>query len=159
LVSLIVKTSGLLLIIYTLALFPDRLAGYLLSPERSGFLLAGFVLFPVVVQLLIGAFLFSFPALTAGAVAGTQPGQGSELERRLQSVVFAGIGLYVALQGALDIAYYAALHAYTRDGYDVGVFDDPTNRANLIASVLSLFLGVALLVGARGLLALIARLR
>ena len=64
-----------------------------------------------------------------------------------------------ALQGALDIVYFAALHAYTLDEFAVGVFDDPTNLANLIASVLSLILGVVLLFGARGLSALIARLR
>lgn len=159
LVALIVKTAGLLLIIYTLALSPERVADYALSGERSGYLLAGFVVLPIVVPLLIGALLFAFPAITAGAVAGANTAASSDLERMLQAVIFAGIGLYVGVQGALDVAYYASLHAFTMDEYAVAPFDDPINRAGLISSVLSLIIGGVLLVSSRGFSALVAKVR
>jgi hypothetical protein len=159
LVALIVKTAGLVLIVYTLALSPDRIASYLFSEEQSGSLFLGLVLFPLAVPSLIGAFLLVFPATTASAVVGTFSADSSDLERVLQAVVFGGIGLYLALQGSLDLAYYAARHAYGRDQYAVDALAEPTTRASLVSSIVSLLLGVALLLGARGFSALVIKLR
>jgi hypothetical protein len=159
LVALILKTAGLLLIINTLIWLPDRVAGYMFGAERSPYLFVGLVLLPLAVPLIAGALLFWFPATVAGAVSGPQPAPGSDLERMLQAVIFAGIGLWVTLQGVLDVAYYVALHTYVQDEFAARPLDDPVNRAGLISSVLSLILGVVLLLSARGLSALIARIR
>ncbi len=159
LVAVIVKTAGLLLVIYAFVLFSDRVGAYLLSPEQSRYLLFGLVLFPVAVPLALGALLFALPATVAAAVAGTRSTDAAGLERLLQAVIFAGIGLYVALQSALSLAYYLALLAHTRGDYAVDAFGNPSTRASVIANVAGVLVGIVLLVGARGLAALIVKLR
>lgn len=81
LMAVIVKTAGLLLLLYAVMQLPDRVASYELSAERSVPLLIGLVLFPVGVALAIGAFLFWFPATVASAVAGTRSVETPAAER------------------------------------------------------------------------------
>ena len=155
-VALIVKTAGLLLLIYAVVLAPDRVAGYLGAPQKSGALLFGWVLFPVAVPLAVGAFLFLFPAVSASAVVGR--GSGSAIDANLQVVIFSGIGLYTLLQGSISLAYYIALRLFLAN-YDPASLADPTTKARLAGAVRSVVLGAALLLGARGLSGLLNRLR
>ena len=157
--SLIVKTAGLLLLIHALALAPDRIAGYLMVGGGSLALLFGTVLFPVAVPLAVGAFLFSFPATAASAVVEKSPASSSDFDARLQVVIFSGIGLYVLLQGVITVVYYAALAAFLNDEYSTDSLVDPAAKANLASAVFSVALGAALSLGARGVSALLTRLR
>jgi|SRR6185503_6913162 len=157
--AVIVKTAGLLVVLYALVQLPDRIAGFVLSPERSGYLLLGLVLFPVVVSLAVGAFLFWFPATVASVVAGTRSVETPATERMLQAVIFAGIGLYTALQSALNLAYYLALFAHADVDYADASLGDPTIPASVIANVVGVVFGVVLLFTARAVAAFVSRIR
>jgi hypothetical protein len=154
--AVIVKAIGLLLVVYALLQLPDRVVGYVAGGEQSGALLFGLVLFPLAVPLAVGAFLFTFPATVAAAVRGTQSAENPALERMLQAILFSGIGAYTALQSALNIVYYLTLLSHTEVGFqDV----DPTVRASVIANAIGLVVGIAIVVGARGAAALVAKIR
>jgi hypothetical protein len=161
LVVLIVKTAGLVLVLYAIALLPDRLGSYLLSAEsfRSNALFVGMVIVPFIVPMAIGAFMLWLPATGARAVVGAPFASGTELERLVQPLIFSGIGLFLALDGVRALAYYAAFNAYTREVYAGGTVDDPSARADIVSNVVSLVIGVALVLGARGLSAALHRLR
>jgi hypothetical protein len=159
LVVLIVKTAGLILVLYTIALLPDRIGGYVLSPERSNALFIGMVLVPFLVPLVIGGFMLWFPASSARAVVGSPFATGTDLERLVQPLVFSGIGLFLALDGVRALAYYFALNAYIDEVYADSPFSDPSARADVASNIVSLVIGVALILGARGLSALVHRLR
>ena len=159
LMVLITKTAGLILMIYTLALFPAQLGTFFLLPERSLGQFLGFVLLPVAIPLITGLALFTFPATTVRSIAGVEALERNGTEALLQSVVFGGIGLYVAIDGILDVVYFGALRVLTRDAYDMAAFAEPTARAELIASVVSIIVGVVLLFRARGLAGLLRRIR
>ena len=82
-----------------------------------------------------------------------------EIPQALQSLVFAAIGLYVAIDSLLDLIWYGTLYhmAQKQGGYDV--FSDPQNSAGLFTAVIGLVLGLALIFGARGLANFVRRLR
>jgi hypothetical protein len=161
LVVLIVKTAGLILVLYTIALLPDRLGSYLLSAEslRSNALFVGMVVVPFLVPMAIGAFMLLLPATSARAVVGAPFTPGTELERLVQPLIFSGIGLFLALDGVRALAYYVAFNAYAQEVYPGGTVEDPSARADIVSNVVSLVIGVALLLGARGLSAALHKLR
>ena len=159
LVVLIVKTAGLILVLYTIALLPDRVGGYILSPERSNTLFVGMVVVPFLVPMAIGAFMLWLPASSARAVVGAPFAAGTDLERLVQPLIFSGIGLFLALDGVRALAYYFALNAYMQEAYAQGALADPSARADVASNVVSLMIGVALMLGARGLSAVVHRLR
>ena len=159
LVVLIIKTAGLVLVLYTIALLPGRVGSYVLSPERSNALFVGWVLVPFLVPVVIGVFMLVFPASSARAVVGPSFATGTDLERVVQPLVFSGIGLFLALDGVRALAYYFALNAYMEEAYAGSAFSDPAARADVASNIVSLVIGVALILGARGLSAAVHRVR
>ena len=155
--TVIIKTVGLLLLIYALLLAQERIVDYLIAGKGSGVLLLGVVVLPVILPAAVGAFLFRSPNVAAKSLVGDSPAIPSDFHERLQVVVFSGIGLYVLIQGATRIAYYVSLYAFFDD--QTGSFADPARKANFVSSVVSTALGVWLVLGARGVAALITRLR
>jgi len=155
--TVIVKTAGLLLLIYTLLLAQYQIVTYLLGGKGSGMLLLGLVVFPVILPAAVGAFLFRFPNVAAQSLVGDSPAIPSDFHERLQVVIFSGIGLYFLIQGATRISYYVSLYAFFDD--QTGSFADPTRRANFVSAAISTALGVWLVLGARGVAGLVTRLR
>ena len=92
-------------------------------------------------------------------VAGTRSVETPAAERMLQAVIFAGIGLYMALQSALNLAYYLALFAHTDVDYADASLGDPTIPASVIANIVGVVVGVVLLFSARGVAAVVSKLR
>lgn len=158
-VVLIVKTAGLVLVLYTIAVLPVHIGSYIANPEPSNALLVWTVVVPFIVPAAVGFFMVWLPATTARAVVGAPFALGTELERLVQPLIFSGIGLYVMVEAVRVLAYYLGLDAYSRELYATGAFVDPSVRADVASHVLLLVIGVALLLGARGLSALIHRLR
>ena len=156
-VVLIVKTAGLLLLIYTLLFAPERIVDYLISGKGSVMLLFGAVVFPIVLPAAVGAFLFRYPSVAAKSVVGNSPAISSDFHAQLQVVIFSGIGLYFLMEGATRIAFYVSLALI--DNQYAGSLSDPSRRANLVSTAVSTALGVWLVLGARGVAGLVAKLR
>jgi hypothetical protein len=159
LVVLIVKTAGLILVLYTIALLPGRIGGYVLEPERSNALFVWWVLAPFLLPLAVGLFMWWFPASSARSVVGAPFAGGGEIERLVQPLVFSGIGLFLVLDGIETLAYYFALSAYMKEAYAGGALEDPSARADVASNIVSVVIGVVLILGGRGLSALLYRLR
>lgn len=159
LVVLIVKTAGLILVLYTIALLPGRIGGYALEPERTNALLVWWVLVPFLLPLAIGAFMWWFPASSARSVVGAPFAAGGDIERLVQPLVFSGIGLFLVLDAVQALTYYFALSVYMQEAYAGGALEDPTARADVASNIVSLVIGVVLVVGGRGLSAVLHRLR
>jgi len=155
LVVLIIKTAGLVLVLQTIALLPDRLVGYFTAFERSSALFVGLVVVPFVVPMAIGVLMLWLPATTARAVVGAPLASGTDLERLIQPLIFSGIGLFFSLEGVRALAYYVAFNHYAQDAYA----NDPAARADVVSNVVSLAIGAALMLGARGLSGLVQKLR
>jgi hypothetical protein len=159
-VVLIVKTAGLVLVLYTIAMLPVYIGSYYSSPEPSNALLVWSVAVPFIVPAAVGIFMVWLPATTARVVVGAPFAVGTELERLIQPLIFSGIGLYLVVDAVGTLAYYLALNGYSKEQfYTSSVFDDPSARADVASNILSLVMGIALLLGARGLSVLIHRLR
>jgi len=109
--------------------------------------------------MVIGAFMLWFPASSARAVVGPSFATGTDLERVVQPLVFSGIGLFLALDGVRALAYYFALNAYMEEAYAGGALSEPSARADVASNIVSLVIGVALILGARGLSAVVHRVR
>lgn len=159
LVVLIVKTAGLIFVLYVIAMLPDRIVMYAMSPQRSGGFFVGFVVLPFIVPLVIGACMLWLPASSARAVVGAPFAAGTDLERLVQPLIFSGIGLFLVLDGVRALGYYVALKAFSQDVYAADALADPSARADVVSNVVSLVIGVVLVLGARGLSALVQRLR
>ena len=115
---------------------------------------------PFIVPAAVGIFMLWLPATTARAVIGAPLAVGTELQRLVQPLIFSGIGLYLVVDAVRVLAYYLALNAYSKEQYYTSsAFEDPSARADVASNVLFLVTGLALLLGARGLSALIHRLR
>jgi hypothetical protein len=110
--------------------------------------------------MTIGAFMLWLPATSARAVVGAPFTAGTELERLIQPLIFSGIGLFLALDAVRALAYYVAFNAYyTQEAYAANAWEDPSTRADIASNIVSLVIGLVLILGARGLSALLHKLR
>jgi len=160
LVVLSVRTAGLILLLRTLSLAPDRVAAFVFGSERSITFFVGAILVPILVPLVVGWFLLAFPASSTRGIGGEPFASGTELERLLQPIVFAAIGLYYLVGGLADIGYYLALKAFDDGDYGTArLFANPQYSAGFINAILRTVVGVGLLLGARGLSGVISRFR
>ena len=120
----------------------------------------GAVLVPILVPLVVGWYLLAFPASSTRAIVGGPFASSTELERLMQPIVFAAIGLYYLVGGLADIGYYLALKAFDDDDYGgLRLFASPEYSAGFINAILRAVVGAALVLGARGLSHVVSRLR
>jgi hypothetical protein len=156
--SVVIKTFGLILIAYTIAVFPDRLLLYAADSDQSFLLLLGVVALPSIVPLAIGLALFSLPATVSRVVLGAET-QEAEIAKQVQPLIIGGIGLYLALMALLDLIYFGMLQVYSRQEFQFSYVEDPSARAGVFAAFAQLALGLITFFGARGLSGLLRKIR
>jgi hypothetical protein len=157
--ALITKTAGLLFVIFVLATFPERLADYVHSGQGGvTFFLGGLVL-PTVIPLAAGLLLMLLPATISGVVMGKASDVPPHLPQELQTLVFAGIGLYLMVQSILDLVFYWTLHRGASELVGPSFEFDPETRAGFYTSIVALLFGICLMVGAKGLSHLLRKVR
>lgn len=160
LVVLSVRTVGLVLLVYTVTTAPAHIAAFVLSPQREIPVFIGVVIAPIVVPLVFGWVLLAFPASSTRVIVGEPFAVGTELERLLQPVVFAGIGLFYLVRGLIDVAYYFALRVFDDGQYgDFRLFANPDYSAGFVSTLVELAAGVALILGSRGMSRLVTSIR
>ena len=145
--------------------------GPFFNPEyvvRAGlWTLTGVALFSVALPLAVGLFLIYFPRTVAAGVLrieGIDP-KGADDAALLERVAVSTLGLWFAINAVLDAA-----HAFSRWRLYQTLIDNqypgatgpaigPNEFAGLITAALQLIIGVWLLLGSRGVVNAIARLR
>ncbi|HEU5178090.1 MAG TPA: hypothetical protein VFU24_11620 [Burkholderiales bacterium] len=170
LASLILRIAGLLLVVTTVANAAKSFAPlfYAGNPDKVGIgllLLAGFV--TVVIPILLGIVLIYFPrAMTTRVlrVEGLESGDASNTAA-LQRVAFAVTGMWLAAYAVIDSVYtYARVRLYYRFLEEMPSYARPPSIsaddfAALVSSALQLVIGLWLLIGNRGIVNALSRLR
>ena len=160
LVVLSVRTVGLVLLVHTVATAPGYVAAFVLGPQREIPVFIGVVIAPIVVPLVFGLLLLMFPSSSTRVIVGEPFAAGTEFERLLQPILFAGIGLYYLVRGLIDVAYYLSLRVFDDGEYgDLRLFANPDYSAGFISTLVELAAGGALVLGSRGMSRLVTRLR
>jgi hypothetical protein len=167
---LVVRIAGLWELVVALNAVPSAI-GPFINPEYiqkagPGWLLLNAV-FTIGIPLALGLFLIYFPrtvSMSVLRVEGIQP-QTSFEASILERVLVSLLGLWFAVQALLDgLQTFSRWHLYRRfveDQYPgaTGPAIGPQEFAGLIVAVAQLALGLWLLLGSRGIVNILSRLR
>lgn len=161
--------------LYTILCIAVRLAAVSLALSALGGMLSmlatmgtsslradsGFVFGSVAVTLLVSFLLWTWPGLLARIAAGRSSEQVFEspiAPEQIQWIALSVLGAWFALEGFVSLCYFAMQRAMY-----VGVQDHQQETRELIQTgaywLIQISVGVALVVGARGLTGLLQRLR
>jgi hypothetical protein len=170
LAALIIRLAGLWQIVVAANALPQAIAPLFNADYARtagyGWLALNAVL-TIAVPLAIGLFLVYFPRTVAGSMLreeGVEPRDASEATR-LEQVLVALLGLWFTFQALLDAAYHVSRwHLYERFAERqfpgaTGPAIGPQEFAGLVTAGLQLAFGIWLLLGSRGLVNALARLR
>jgi hypothetical protein len=167
--ALILRLAGLLVIVYTVTNVAKSFGPFFDPTTMRGVgvwqvLVAA--LLSVGLPILIGLLLVYFPSTIATSVLKVQGGEVSaEDVRPLQRVAFSTLGLWLTLYSVIDAVYFwgrARLYfQYIEDmpAYGNAPALTPGEFGGLLSCAVQLVIGVCLLLGSRGLVNLLARIR
>ena len=133
----------------------------------NGFRDWGYVAFLVPIGINVFAaivWLFADVLLRAALSRGKAATIESDIApREWQYLIFSGIGLWLAAQGAINLVWWitAAAQVQTLDASQTfgAYLVDPENLGGVVSTLFQLMAGVALMLGARGLIGLLRRFR
>lgn len=154
--TLITKTSGLILVVYALAMFPNLFATFSFQTDQTFMLMLGAIIVPSIVPAGIGLLLFFRPKTITNAVLGKDVLEDQYHE--IQAILFATVGLYLITTALLDLIYYGLLAHYISET-DVGIMNDAAYTADIITLAIQLFIGFIVALGAKGLSSLLYKFR
>jgi hypothetical protein len=169
LASLILRIAGLLVIVYSITNAAKTLMPVFMpstAPPLSGWPITLTVVVGVVLPVAIGLVLIYFPGPIASAALRVDGVEVAPDEiGPLQQVAFSAIGLWLALFAIVDAAYYyGKTRLYLRYVEDSPTYVKmppllPDDFGGYVSCVIQLILGILLIVGSRGLVKVLARLR
>jgi len=176
LTALLIKTAATVILFWYVAAFPAALVNVFFMFKNEAIyeqashvaVLQGaiFTLLPQLLGLLLALFVFLFPRsvsnkLVAGAPLSSQP----QFLAAFQYAALRLVGLYFIYRGVVDVAYYVT-KLYVRDAeqlmaYGRGVPSSwsPDEAAGLVSSLVEIVFAVWLVLGARGIVGIVDRLR
>ncbi len=159
LTNILMKVVGAIIIAYTIVGIPTYIAYYFAQQEESlfNFLLLSMV--PMVIPLLLGALLFTFPNAIANRIIKKSDVESSFDSKELEMVAFAVLGMYLLFNVVSDLFFHlVSLYLANTKGlpYDTGA-DHP--YALIIATLAELAFALYLLLGSKSLVAVLRSLR
>lgn len=114
------------------------------------------------IQVGVSGILWFFPRTIASKLLPTRDSHQAAPAARLmdwQTLVVVGIGLWVTVRGVFDAIYWAAIYNMMKSPR-VGIADfSPQHKAAMIVTAVELAIGIWLLLGAKGIAAVLFRLR
>jgi hypothetical protein len=169
LAALILRISGLLIIVYAVTNAAKNFAPFFnprtIQEVGVGPIVIG-VLVSVVVPVLIGLVLVYFPKSIANPLTKVEGvDAGAEHVRPLQRVAFSAIGLWLSLYAVIDATYfYAKARLYMRFVENIPSYATPSpflpdDFGGLVSCAVQFVIGLWLLIGNRGLVNALTRLR
>ena len=167
--ALILRIAGLLVIVYTVINVAKSF-----GPFFDPTMMRGVGVWPVVLAallsvglpILIGLLLIYFPSTMATSVLKVQGAEvNAEDIRPLQRVAFSTLGLWLALYAIIDAVYFwgktRLYFQYMEDmpAYGKAPALPPDDFGGLLSCAVQLVIGVCLLLGSRGLVNMLVRIR
>lgn len=160
LVGLGVRLFAVFIVVYTLR-YATSLIGFAMM-DPPDYIAASFILLIGFSPVLIAILLWRFPLTVASKLipkikTSEKPRPLGEME--LQVVAFSILGLWV-LASAIPHIFYWITYVYRIKNVGFGNIElTPQNIGGIVSTVVELVLGVWLLLGAKGLVGIIRRLR
>lgn len=164
LATLLLKLIGAVLLFWYVAWLPDAISRALQAGSLWQSLL--FVFLPGIVPLVLGWFFFSFPGkITNKLVSGRSISSEPAFLAGIELVALRVIALFYLFRGSVDLVYHVS-RAYARNRM-AAVDEQPLlpmwfsvdEIAGIISTLVELAIAVWLLLGTRGILAAVTRLR
>ena len=159
-VGLAVRLFAIFLVVYTMRYATSVVAFSILEPPD--YISSGLILLVGFSPILIAILLWRFPLTVASKLmpeVTAKEKSKSLSETELQVVAFSTLGLWVFVSAIPDIFYWAT---YTYRFKNVGSGNTeltPQNIGGMVATAAQIVLGFALLLGSKGLVGLVRRLR
>ena len=112
--------------------------------------------------LSIAVLLWYFPVTIARKLLPVMRDSGPALSaspHQVQEVAFSILGFWVLASAVSDATYWVSLAVFTIGSVTPGIEFDPSTKGAMLATALDIAIGFALLLGARGIVGAIHRLR
>lgn len=163
--SLLLKISGLIIIIFTVINIPNYFIGYYSTQNFFGnevsdlaaFL--GSVFLPAFITIAIGFLLFKFPkTVTNKIIAGSSESSSADL-KTITAVAYSAIGMYFVAFSIADLVYWAIYYGMILNELKTNEFFTIDNKVKVIATFVELLIGLILLLGSSGINNLIIKIR
>lgn len=138
------------------------IAGTAFGDPSPGLAAIGLSVAATLLPLAIAAYLWFFPVTVARKLLPSMRDSGPSLPgspRLLQEVAFSVLGLWLLASALPDVLYWAAMLNFRSDPAYGGLVLSADEKASMVATGFELVLGIALLLGARGLVGALYRLR
>ncbi len=167
--ALIIRIAGLLVLVYSIVDAAGYLVPYLYPRSTEVFEIWPIVLnlfVTIVLPLFLGLLLVCFPhSITNHVLKVEGTAVGADGVKPLQRVAFSAIGLWLTLYAVIDATYF-----YARSRLYLEFFEEqpsysghspltPEDFGGFVSSAVQFVIGISLLIGSRGFVNLLARIR
>lgn len=163
--QLLLKLSGLLIIIFTIISIPNYFTAYSATQLFYGnsvsdipaFLLS--VIVPFFISLLIGLFLFAFPTTIAKKILRNASTPTDTPINEITIVAYSAIGMYFLAISIADLVYWGSYFTLMANNAQESAYFTTDNTARVLTTFAEMAIGLVLLLGSRGINRLISRFR
>lgn len=168
LTSLLVRLAGLVMVVLTVADLPNWIPPGMALLRKKSFLECIFVVgVPLIIPLLVGASLAFFPRSIANKIirADNLPPEPAGILPQLEQVAFGVLGMYLLFRGLSDMVFHLSEMLFLQRQASMAHVKitepilTPTKFGYLVATVGEIVFAVWLLVGTKGVLGVVRRLR
>lgn len=163
--NLLIRISGLLIIVYTIVNIPHYFIGYYSAQNFFGNQASDLIAFlssvvaPVIFSIIIGLFLFAFPkAVTNKLVVGTSKESDIDLNG-ITTAAYSVIGVYFIAFAVADLLYWASYYSVMLNELKTNEYFTSEKKVGVIVTFIELGIGLALLFGSNGINKLVLKVR
>ncbi len=163
--QLLLKLSGLLIIIFTIISIPNYFTAYSATQLFYGnsvsdipaFLLS--VIVPFFISLLIGLFLFAFPTTITKKILRNASTPTDTPINEITIVAYSAIGMYFLAISIADLVYWGSYFTLMANNTQESAYFTTDNTARVLTTFAEMAIGLVLLLGSRGINSLISKFR
>lgn len=160
LTTLLLKIVGVGTVIYAVSNIPAYFLNYYAFQRESFLYFLGISIVPFTLTLALGLALWFFPAKVTNTIVADIGDSASSLDAgKLQTVAICTLGMWVLVEGVGNLSYWTTYLTMTHRIEPGATLMTPDHYADLLSVASEIVLGLILLLGARGIAALIYRLR
>jgi len=154
--NLLLKISGLLIIIVTAINIPNYFVNYYSLQNFYGNQIGNLttiivaVAIPLAITLLLALALFIFPNKISNSLI-LDSSENNEIDiEKIPSVAFMAIGMYFVAFALADCVYWVAYYSFMEVPVTGTEYFEAENKAQVVTTIAELLIGLVLLFGSKG---------